>query len=93
MTVGPPEIAQVVLEIESPVGKGGIVKQVLGVPPTITGVAVFMAAPFVREKGVPEYVIDVGATIPLEMVIVIFAVVLPAELEASIVKVLASNAE
>ena len=53
-TVGVPDIAQVVLEIERPVGKGGMVKQVVGVPPTITGVAVLMAAPFVREKGVPE---------------------------------------
>ena len=53
-TVGVPDIAQVVLEIERPVGKAGMVKQVVGVPPTITGVAVLMAAPFVREKGVPE---------------------------------------
>ena len=52
--MGVPDIAQVVLEIERPVGKAGMVKQVVGVPPTITGVAVLMAAPFVREKGVPE---------------------------------------
>jgi hypothetical protein len=35
----------------------------------------------------------VGATIPLEIVIVILAVVLPAELDASMVNVLASSAE
>ena len=34
-----------------------------------------------------------GATMPLEIVIVILAVVLPAELEASMVNVIASSAE
>ena len=40
--------------MDRPVGKGGTAIQVVGVPPTITGVAVLMTVPFVREKDVPE---------------------------------------
>ena len=45
---GDPVIAQVVLEIDNPVGSVGIVIQFVGVPPTITGVAVAIGVPFVR---------------------------------------------
>ncbi len=45
---GDPVIAQVVLDIDNPVGSGGIVIQFVGVPPTITGVAVVIGVPFVR---------------------------------------------
>jgi hypothetical protein len=45
---GVPDIAQVVLDIDKPVGSVGILIQFVGVPPAITGVAVVMAEPFVR---------------------------------------------
>jgi hypothetical protein len=51
---GDPDIAQVVLDIDKPVGSGGIVIQFVGVPPAITGVTVVMGVPFVRENGEPE---------------------------------------
>ena len=51
---GDPDIAQVVLDIDNPVGSEGIVIQLVGVPPAITGVTVVMGVPFVRENGEPE---------------------------------------
>jgi hypothetical protein len=51
---GVPDIAHVVLDIDKPVGSAGIVIQFVGVPPTITGVAVVIAEPFVRKNGEPE---------------------------------------
>ncbi len=71
--------------IESPEGREGMVKQVVGVPPEIVGDTVLIATLYCNERFELENEMAVGAVAEEETSILIDPVVLPAEFEAVIV--------
>jgi hypothetical protein len=71
IAVGVPEIAQVEVENEIPVGSAGLMAQELMVPPAFVGLSVVMRLPTVYVKGLPVKEIEGGLSFTVMLIEVV----------------------